>query len=74
MRIDESKLMSLDFYFINEIKEDLYEIIYAKDISESEGEGEILYNYNEIAFWSKENCDRRHVISFDDILMEGLVF
>ncbi len=74
MTTKDLKLTNLDFYFIREIKGDVYEIIYARDIVEEDAKGEVLYAYDEVAFWSEENCDHRMVVSFNDILLKGLIF
>lgn len=67
----ERKLISLDFYFIRELKNEVYEKIYAKDIAETKKiKGEIVYN--SVCFWSKKNCDHRFCIRFNDILLPNL--
>ena len=73
MTTNDIQITNLDFYFIREVREGIYEIVYAKDIREDEDtKADVLYDYNEVAFRTIDSCDHRLVISFDDILFKGL--
>lgn len=62
-------LKSLNFFFVREIRDDIFEKIYAKDIQEENTKVDVYIESAKVCFWDNSGGDHRLCVNFSDILM-----
>ena len=67
--IERTRLENLDFYYISELKNGIYEKVYAKDKAEHPDTKALLVENDRVAFWDDSGYDHACVIPIEDILM-----
>jgi hypothetical protein len=65
---DKKRLKNLEFYYISEIRDGIYEKIYAKKQSDK-GVKAHLVDDDRVAFWDNTGDDHACVVDIKDILM-----
>lgn len=67
--VDKKRLKNLDFYFIVELREGIYEKIYAKDIAEENVTAHVVED-DRVCFWDDSGEDHPICIAGTDILCD----